>query len=166
MVIWRSWWRKWQSTPVLLPGKSHGWRSLVGYSPWGCKESDMTERFHFHFNEDLQDLLKLASRKDVLYIIGDWNEKVGRHYQDICTPRHTWSNRQSGLGVQKWSRAKPNRVLPREHTGHSKHPPPTTQEMTLHMGIIRWSILKSDCLYSLQPKMEKLYTVSKNKTGS
>ena len=34
--------RKWQSTPVLLPGKSHGQRSLVGYSPWGCKESDTT----------------------------------------------------------------------------------------------------------------------------
>ena len=40
------WRRKWQSTPVLLPGKSHGQRSLVGYSPWGCKESDMTEQFH------------------------------------------------------------------------------------------------------------------------
>ena len=39
--------RKWQPTPVLLPGKSHGWRSLVGYSPWGCKESDMTEWLHF-----------------------------------------------------------------------------------------------------------------------
>ena len=35
--------RKWQPTPVLLPGKSHGWRSLVGYSPWGRKELDMTE---------------------------------------------------------------------------------------------------------------------------
>ena len=34
--------RKWQPTPVLLPGKSYGWGSLVGYSPWGCKESDMT----------------------------------------------------------------------------------------------------------------------------
>ena len=40
------WRRKWQSTPVLLPGKSHGQRSLVGYSPWGPKESDMTERLH------------------------------------------------------------------------------------------------------------------------
>ena len=49
---------------------------------------------------------------------------------------------------------------------HSKHPLPTTQEMTLHMDIIRWSTLKSDWLYSLQPKMEKLYTVSKYKTGS
>ena len=37
-------------TPVLLPGKSHGWRSLVGYSPWGRKESDMTEQPHFHFH--------------------------------------------------------------------------------------------------------------------
>ena len=35
-------------TPVLLPGKSHGQRSLVGCSPWGLKESDMTERLHFH----------------------------------------------------------------------------------------------------------------------
>ena len=41
------WRRKWQSTPVLLPGKSHGQRSLVGYSPWGREESDMTERPHF-----------------------------------------------------------------------------------------------------------------------
>jgi len=32
-----------------LPGKSHGWRSIVGYSPWGRKESDMTEQLHFHF---------------------------------------------------------------------------------------------------------------------
>ena len=42
-----SWRRKWQPTPVLLPGKSHGRRSLVGYSPWGRKESDRTERLHF-----------------------------------------------------------------------------------------------------------------------
>ena len=42
--------RQWQPTPVLLPGKSHGRRSLVGCSPWGCEESDMTERLHFHFS--------------------------------------------------------------------------------------------------------------------
>ena len=40
--------RQWQATPVLLPGKSHGWRSLVGCSPWGHYESDTTERLHFH----------------------------------------------------------------------------------------------------------------------
>ena len=42
-----SWRRKWQPTPVLLPGKSHGQRNLVDYSPWGGKESDTTEWLHF-----------------------------------------------------------------------------------------------------------------------
>ena len=40
----------WHPTPVLLPGKSHGQRSLVGCSPWGCEESDTTERLRFHFS--------------------------------------------------------------------------------------------------------------------
>ena len=44
------WRKKWQPTSVLLPGKSHGWRSLAGYSPWGCNELDMTEQLHFHFH--------------------------------------------------------------------------------------------------------------------
>ena len=44
------WRRQWHPTPVLLPGKSHGWGNLVGCSPWGCKESDTTERLHFHFS--------------------------------------------------------------------------------------------------------------------
>ena len=43
------WRRQWQPTPVILPGRSHGWRSLVGYSPCGRKESDTAERLHFHF---------------------------------------------------------------------------------------------------------------------
>ena len=41
------WRRAWQPTPLLLPGRSHGQRSLAGYSPWGCKESDTTEQLHF-----------------------------------------------------------------------------------------------------------------------
>ena len=45
--IWR---QQWQPTPVHLPGKSHGQRGLVGSSPWGHKESDMTNRLHFHFS--------------------------------------------------------------------------------------------------------------------
>ena len=44
------WRRQWQPTPVLLPGKSHGWRSLVGCSPWGHEELDMTKWLHFHFS--------------------------------------------------------------------------------------------------------------------
>ena len=75
--------------------------------------------------------------------------------------RNTWSNRQIWSWSTKWSRAKANRVLPRERTGHSKHPLPTTQEKSLHMDITRWSTTKSHWFYSLQPKMEKLYTISK-----
>ena len=43
-------WRQWHPSPVLLPGKSHGWRSLAGCSPWQREESDMTERLPFHFS--------------------------------------------------------------------------------------------------------------------
>ena len=67
--------------------------------------------------------------------------------------RDTWNNMQICLWSTKWSRAKANRVLPREHTGHSKLPLPTTQEKTLHMDIKIWSTTKSDWLYSLQPKL-------------
>ena len=83
----------------------------------------------------MQDLLELTPKKD-LFIIGDWNAKVGRQE----TPRVTG---KFGLGIWN-SRAKANRVLPRERTGHSKHPLPTTQEKTLRMDITRWPTLKSD----------------------
>ena len=48
--LWSSRRRQWQPIPVLLPGKSHGQRSLVGYSPWGLEESDATEWLRFHFS--------------------------------------------------------------------------------------------------------------------
>ena len=53
--------RKWQPTPVFLPGKSHAQRSLVGYSPWGHKELDVTERLnhHHHTRQVATDLLLL-----------------------------------------------------------------------------------------------------------
>ena len=50
LVIYFMYRRRWHPTPVLLPGKSRGWRSLVGCSPWGRKEPDTTERLHFHFS--------------------------------------------------------------------------------------------------------------------
>ena len=92
------------------------------------------------------------------------------HYRGLeCKSRksrNTWSNRRIWPWSTEWSRAKANRAVPRECTGHSKHPLPTTQEKTLHMDITRWSTTKPDWLCSLQPKMETLYTISKNKTGS
>ena len=90
------------------------------------------------------------------------NTGVGCH---CLLLRNTWSNRQIWPWSTEWSRVKVNKVLPRESTGHSKHPLSTTQEKTLHMDITRWSTPKSDWLYSLQPKMEELYQLSKNKTG-
>ena len=71
-------------TPVFLPGKFYGQRSLAGYSPWSCKELDTTEWAHNthasteakeaevdQFYEEQQDLLELIPKKDVLFIRGD-----------------------------------------------------------------------------------------------
>ena len=87
------------------------------------------------FYEDLQDLLELTPKKDVLFIIEDWNAKVGSQE----TPGVTGI---FGLGAQNEAGQR-LRVLQRERTGHSKHPLPTTQEKTLHMNITRWSTPKS-----------------------
>ena len=87
-------------------------------------------------------------------------ECESRKSRDSCNNRQVWS------WSTKWSRAETNGVLSRENAGHSKHRFPTTQEMTLHMSIIKWSILKSDWSYSWHLKMEKLYTVSKDNNKS
>ena len=134
-------------------GKPFNITVIQADAPTSNAEEAEVEQFY----EDLQDFLELTPKKDVLFIIGDWNAKVGSQTSGV-TQIWFWNT--------EWSRAKANKVLPREHSGHSKHLLPTTQEKTLHMSITRWSIAKSDWLYSLHPKMEKLYTVSKNRTGS
>ena len=88
------------------------------------------------FYEYLQDLLKLTPKKHVLFIIGDWNAKLGSQEIPGVTGKF-------GFGVQNEAGQRLT-VLPREHTGHSKHPLPTTLEKTLHMDITRWSVPKSD----------------------
>ena len=105
--------------------------------------------------EDLQELPELTSLKDVLFTIGDWNAKVGSQEIPGITGKF-------GLGVQNEAGQRLT-VLSREHTRQGKHPLPTTQEKTLYMDITRWSTPKSDWLYSLHPKIEKFYTVRKNK---
>ena len=57
------WTRKWQPTPVLLPGKFHGERNLVGYSPWGHKESDMTEQLQFSLKPGLEPSSHMLTEK-------------------------------------------------------------------------------------------------------
>ena len=115
---------------VHFQGKPFNIRVIQVYAPKSHTEEAEVEQFY----DDLQDLLEQTTKKDVLFILGDWNAKV--RSQEI-----SWHT--------EWSRTKANRVLPREHTGHSKHPLPTTQEKTLHMDITRWSIPKSEWLYSL-----------------
>ena len=111
-----------------------------------------------------QDFSALRDRK-LLYVLGSLPRDALSLNSVIRDEnrksRNTRSTGKFGLGVQNEAGQR-LRVLPREHTGHSKHPLPTTQEKTLHMDITRWSTPKSDWLYSLQPKMEKFYTVSKN----
>ena len=138
---------------VCFQGKSFNITVIQVYTPTSNAEEAEVEQLY----QALQDLL-------------EWTQKrCPFHYRGLeCKSRksrNTWSNRQIWPWSTEWSRTKANRVLPREHTGHGKQPLPTMQEKTLRMDITRWSILKSDWLYSLQPKREKLYTVSKNKTG-
>ena len=68
------WGRKWQPTPVFLPGESHGWRSLVSYSPQGHKELDMTERLHF--TSLSTSLAYLSLSKDMRVGKSDENRKL------------------------------------------------------------------------------------------
>ena len=106
------------------------------------------------FYEDLQDLLELTPKKDVLFIIGDWNAKVGSQDTHGVIGKF-------GRGVQNEAGQRLT-VLPRKHTGHSKHPLPRTQEKTLHMDITRWSTSKSDIIISFAAKdREALYSQQK-----
>ena len=99
--------------------------------------SNAEEAYVEQFYEDLQDLLELTPKIDILFLIGDWNTKVGSQETPGVTGKF-------GLGRRNEARQRLIRVLPRKHTGHSKHLLPTTQEKTLYMDIIKWSTPKSD----------------------
>ena len=116
---------------VRLQGKSFNITIIQIYAPTtNAKEAEQ-------FYDDLQDLLELTPEKDVLIIIGHWNAKVGSQEIPGVTGKF-------GHGVQNETGGKANRIVSKEHTGHSKHCLKATQEMTLHMDITRWSIPKSD----------------------
>ena len=114
------------------------------------------------FYEDLQDLLELIPKKDVLFIIGVWNAKVGSQETPGVTGKF-------GLGVQNEAGQRLNRVLPREPTSHSKHPLPTTREDTTHGHhqmvdtkirlIIFFATKDEEVLYS-QQKQDQALTVA------
>ena len=136
---------------VRFQGKPFNITVIQVYAPTSNAEAEW-------FYEDLQDLPELKPKKDVLFIIGDWNAKVGSQETPAVTGNFD-------LGVQNEAEKRiiefcQENALVIANTLFQQH------EKTLHMAITRWSTPKSDGLYSLQPKMKKLYTVSKNKTGS
>ena len=106
---------------VHFQGKAFSITVIQAYDPTSNAEETAVERFY----EDLQDLLEINTQKRCPF-----------HYRGLeCKSRksrNTWSNRQVWPWSTKWIRANANRVLPREHTGHSKHHLPTTQEKTTH----------------------------------
>ena len=104
------------------------------YAPTSNAEEAEVEWFY----EDLQDLLELTPKKDVLFIIGAWNAKVGSQETPGVTGKF-------GLGI--WNEAGQRLIgFCQENTllEESKHPLPTTQEKTVHMDITRWSLPKAD----------------------
>ena len=97
--------------PILLPF----------HTVYGVLKARILKWFAIPFSSRSHSvLLELTPPKDVLFIIGDWNAKVGTQEIPGVTGKF-------GLGVQNESKAKANRVLPRECTGHSKHPLPVLE---------------------------------------
>ena len=136
---------------VGFQGKPFNITVIQVYAPTSNAEEAEVERFY----EDLQDLLQLTPPKDVLFIIGDWNAKVGS--QD--TPGVTG---KFGPGMQNEAGQRLIEFCQKKCTGHSKHPLPTTQEKTQHMDITRWSTLKSESIIIFAAKDgEALYSQQK-----
>ena len=93
---------------VRLQGKLFNITVIQVYAPTSNTEEAEVKRFY----EDLQDLLELTPEKDTLFILGDWNAKVGSQETPGVTCRF-------GLGEHRMKQDKAHRVLPREHTDHS-----------------------------------------------
>ena len=111
---------------VCFQGKPFNITVIQVYALTSNAEEVEVERFY----EYLQDLIELTSKKDVLFIIWDWNAKVGSQETPGVTGKF-------GLGIWNEAGQRLIRVWPRERTGHSKHPLLTIQEKTLHMHITR-----------------------------
>ena len=118
---------------VYFQGKPFNITVIQVYGPTSNAEESEVEWFY----KDLQDLLELTCKEDVLFLIGDWNAKVGSQETPGVTGKFS-------LGVQNEVGQRLIEICPRERTGHSKHPLPITQEKTLHMDTTRWSTPKSD----------------------
>ena len=136
MVGWRHWLNGHDFEQV--PENSEGQGSLACCSPWGLKELDMTS---LSLSWRPTRSSRTNTQKSYLFNYTGIQSKSRKS-------RYTSSNRRIWPWNTEWSRAKANRVLPKERTDHSKHPLPTTQETTLYVDVTRLSIPKSNSLYS------------------
>ena len=139
---------------VHFQGKLFSITVIQVYAPTSHVEEVEVEWFH----KDLQDLLELTAKNDVLFIIGDWNAKGGSQEIPGVTGKF-------GLGIKNEAGKRltefcQKNTLVIANTLFQQH------KRRLEMDVTRWSIPKSDWLYSLQSKMEMFYMVSKSKTGS
>ena len=139
---------------VRFRGKPFSITVIQVYASTSNAEEAEVERFC----EDLQDLLELTPQKDVLFIIGDWNAKVGSQETPGVIGKF-------GLGVQNEAGQKliefcQENALVIANTLFQQH------KRRLYTWTSQDGQHQNQTLYSLQPKMEKLYTVSKKKTGS
>ena len=91
--------RQWHPTPVLLPGKSHGRRSLVGCSPWGHEESDTTERLHFHFSLSCTGEGKATHSSVLAWRIPGTGEPGGLPSMGSHRVGHDWSDLAAAVGT-------------------------------------------------------------------
>ena len=112
------WMRTWQPTPVFSPGESHGQRSLVGYSPWGRKESDTTEWLHFFFFFSYiagRFFTNWATREALFHLVGPgaarlWDTRLppsgagGKSYNFLLAIRQSWrtADIEMKLSTHKW----------------------------------------------------------------
>ena len=157
------WWTYSRVFSCLFSSKSSNITVVQIYTPTTNAEEDEADsmKIEWRFYEDLQDHLELTPKR---------KKKCPFHHRGLeCKSRKsrdTWNKRQTWPWNTKWNREKANRVLPREHIGNTKYPLQTTQEMTLHMNITRWSIPKSDWLYSMQSKIEKSIQSEKTRLGA
>ena len=119
---------------LCLQGKPFNTTVIQVYTPTTNAKKAKVQQFY----EDLQDLLELTPKKDALFMTWDWNANVGSQEIPGVTGKFTWES--------KMKQGKANSILPRQCTGHSQQPLPTTQEMTLHMEDTRWLINKSNGL--------------------
>ena len=146
--------KKWQDDHCSFPRQTFNIPVIQVYALTSNAEEAEVEQFY----EDLQDLLELTPKKYVLFIIGDWNAKVGSQETPGVTGKFGLElQNEAGQRLIEFCQENPLVIANTLFQQHKRR---------LHMDITRWSTTKSDWLYSLQSKMQKLYTVSKNKTGS